>query len=144
MGKGVVYAKDTANFVANRILTFGSTFIMHEMMKDGLSVEEVDALTGPAVGHASSATFRTADLVGLDTLISVVGNVVNNCPDDEQLEVMRVPEVLLKMRRKEPARRQDGFGLSTRRPRSGREGQAHHSRPGPGNAGVPRPDQAAV
>ncbi|MBI4557604.1 MAG: 3-hydroxyacyl-CoA dehydrogenase family protein, partial [Candidatus Hydrogenedentes bacterium] len=66
LGKGVVYAKDTPNFVANRILTFASQFIMHEMTKDGLTVEDVDALTGPEIGHAKSATFRTADIVGLD------------------------------------------------------------------------------
>src|SRR5690606_7008784 len=75
LGKGIVYAKDTPNFVANRLLTFAMQFTLHEMTKDGLSVEEVDALTGPAIGHASSATFRTADLVGLDTLKLVVGNV---------------------------------------------------------------------
>jgi len=57
LGKGVVYAKDSPNFIGNRILTFASQFILHEMTKDGLSVEEVDALTGPAVGHASSARF---------------------------------------------------------------------------------------
>jgi 3-hydroxyacyl-CoA dehydrogenase len=111
MGKGVVYAKDTANFIANRILTFGSTYIMREMKNDGLSVEEVDALTGPNVGHASSATFRTADLVGLDTLISVVGNVASNCPDDEQLEVMQVPDVLLKMKEKNLLGNKTGSGF---------------------------------
>jgi 3-hydroxyacyl-CoA dehydrogenase len=97
LGKGVVYAKDTPNFIANRILTFGSQFILHEMTKDGLTVEEVDALTGPAVGHASSATFRTFDLVGLDTYLNVVGNVRNNCPEDERLDLMRGPEWLEKM-----------------------------------------------
>ncbi|MDZ4857617.1 MAG: 3-hydroxyacyl-CoA dehydrogenase NAD-binding domain-containing protein, partial [Candidatus Hydrogenedentes bacterium] len=97
LGKGVVYAKDTPNFVANRILTFGSQFIMHEMTKDGLSIEEVDAVTGPAVGHASSATFRTFDLVGLDTYLNVLGNVANNCPDDERLDVMVAPEWLKTM-----------------------------------------------
>ena len=91
LGKGIVYAKDTPNFVANRLLTFAMQFTLHEMTKDGLSVEEIDALTGPAIGHASSATFRTADLVGLDTLKLVVGNVRNGCPDDERLDLMSGP-----------------------------------------------------
>lgn len=98
LGKGVVYAKDSPNFIANRIMTFGSQYINHEMMKDGLSVEEVDALTGPNVGHASSATFRTADLVGLDTMINVLSNVQDNCPDDEQIELIKdTPTYLTKM-----------------------------------------------
>lgn len=97
LGKGVVYAKDTPNFIANRILTFGSQFILHEMVKDGLSVEEVDAVTGPAVGHASSATFRTMDLVGLDTYVHVVGNVYNNAPEDERREVLAIPDFVSKM-----------------------------------------------
>jgi 3-hydroxyacyl-CoA dehydrogenase len=94
LGKGVVYAKDTPNFVANRIMTFSSQYIAHGMLKDGLTIEEVDALTGPVIGHASSATFRTGDLVGLDTMINVVGNVANNCPDDERLDVMAIPDFL--------------------------------------------------
>jgi len=91
LGKGIVYAKDTPNFIANRIITFTMQYIMHEMTKDGLTPEEIDALTGPAVGHASSATFRTADLVGLDTLHKVVGNVRNGCPEDERLAIMSGP-----------------------------------------------------
>ena len=92
LGKGIVYAKDTPNFVANRIITFAMQYLMHEMTKAGLSVEEVDALTGTAIGHAGSATFRTADLVGLDTLHKVVGNVYNGCPDDERRDLMKGPE----------------------------------------------------
>jgi 3-hydroxyacyl-CoA dehydrogenase len=91
LGKGIVYAKDTPNFVANRLLTFAMQYTLHEMTKDGLGVEEVDALTGPAIGHASSATFRTADLVGLDTYQKVVANVFNGCPDDERHDIMQGP-----------------------------------------------------
>lgn len=97
LGKGIVYAKDTPNFVANRLLTFAMQFTLHEMTKDGLSVEEVDALTGPAIGHASSATFRTADLVGMDTYKKVVANVANGCPNDERLDVMQLPDWVEKM-----------------------------------------------
>lgn len=92
LGKGIVYAKDTPNFVANRLLTFAMQYLLHQMTKDGLSVEEVDALTGPAIGHASSATFRTADLVGMDTYKKVVANVANGCPDDERLDLMHLPD----------------------------------------------------
>ena len=97
LGKGIVYAKDTPNFIANRLITFAMQYVMHSMTEAGLSVEEVDALTGPAIGHASSATFRTADLVGLDTLQKVVANVKNGCPDDERLSIMSGPAWFDKM-----------------------------------------------
>ena len=91
LGKGIVYAKDTPNFIANRILTFAMQFTLHEMTKAGLTIEEVDALTGPAIGHASSATFRTADIVGLDTYVKVVKNVYDGCPNDEYRHLMTGP-----------------------------------------------------
>ncbi len=97
LGKGVVFAKDTPNFIANRILIFAMQYIMHEMVKDGLTVEEVDALTGPNIGHAKSATFRTADLVGLDTYVHVMNNIAEGCPDDERHSLMVVPDFLKKM-----------------------------------------------
>ncbi|MEA3365642.1 MAG: 3-hydroxyacyl-CoA dehydrogenase family protein, partial [Candidatus Hydrogenedentes bacterium] len=97
LGKGIVIAKDTPNFVANRILTYASQYIMREFPKQGLSVEDVDNLTGPIIGHASSATFRTADLVGLDTYVHVIGNVYNGCPDDEQREMFKPEPWLQKL-----------------------------------------------
>lgn len=99
LGKGIVYAKDTPNFVANRILTYMMSYIMHEMTKDEfkLTFEEVDALTGPIIGHASSATFRTGDLVGMDTFVHVVANVYNGCPNDEQRNLLVSPPWLTKM-----------------------------------------------
>lgn len=97
LGKGIVYAKDTPNFVANRLLTFAMQYTLHEMTKDNLSIEEIDALTGPAIGHASSATFRTADLVGLDTYQKVVANVFNGCPNDERHDIMQGPDWVTKM-----------------------------------------------
>lgn len=97
LGKGIVYAKDTPNFIANRILVFNMAWILHEMTKEGLTVEEIDALTGPAIGHASSATFRTADLVGLDTFVKVVKNVYDGCPNDECRDYLKLPEWVDKM-----------------------------------------------
>jgi 3-hydroxyacyl-CoA dehydrogenase len=75
MGKGVVHAKDTPNFIANRIGTFSALNVMRLMQEMDLSVEEVDALTGTAVGWPKMATFRLTDLVGLD----ILGHVVRKC-----------------------------------------------------------------
>jgi 3-hydroxyacyl-CoA dehydrogenase len=82
LGKGVVYAKDTPNFIANRIGTFSVLNAIRLMQELDLSIEEVDALTGSAVGWPKSATFRTIDLVGLDILTSVVSNFVRNARDE--------------------------------------------------------------
>src|SRR5579862_6794769 len=82
LGKGVVLAKDTPNFIANRIGTFSVLNVMRLMQEMDLSIEEVDALTGQAVGWPKSATFRTIDLVGLDILGHVVGNMTTNVHDE--------------------------------------------------------------
>jgi 3-hydroxyacyl-CoA dehydrogenase len=82
LGKGVVVAKDTPNFIANRIGTFSVLNVMRLMQEMNLSIEEVDALTGQAVGWPKSATFRTIDLVGLDILGHVVGNMTSNVHDE--------------------------------------------------------------
>ncbi|EFK10337.1 3-hydroxyacyl-CoA dehydrogenase, NAD binding domain protein [delta proteobacterium NaphS2] len=97
VGKGTVYAKDTPNFVANRIGTFGMFSFINAMMELGLSVEAVDKLTGPMVGNAKSATFRTGDLVGLDTLLHVAENVYEGSPDDEKREIFQPPPFIKKM-----------------------------------------------
>lgn len=97
MGKGVVTARDTPNFVANRIGVFGLLDAIPTMQDLGLTVEEVDFLTGPLIGHPKSASFRTADLVGLDTFIAVAGNVYHGCPDDEARDTFRVPPLLQRM-----------------------------------------------
>ncbi len=82
LGKGIVFAKDTPNFIANRIGTFSVLNVMHVMQEMDLSVEEVDALTGQAIGWPKSATFRTIDLVGLDVLGSVAANMIRDVHDE--------------------------------------------------------------
>jgi 3-hydroxyacyl-CoA dehydrogenase len=97
LGKGVVPAKDRPNFIANRIGTFGALYTIKTMLEDGYSIEEVDKLTGPAVGRPKSATFRTFDLVGLDVFTHVIKNLYENLPEDEERDMFVVPEVLAQM-----------------------------------------------
>jgi len=97
LGKGVVFGHDTPNFVANRIGVFGMLGLIDLAVKGGYTVEEIDAIFGPPLGRPKSAVFRTADLVGLDTVIDVAENCFNNLPHDEARETFRVPEVLRKM-----------------------------------------------
>ena len=97
LGKGVVPAKDRPNFIANRIGTFGALYTIKTMLDDGYSIEEVDKITGPAVGRPKSATFRTFDLVGLDVFTHVIKNLYEALPDDEEREMFVVPGVLAKM-----------------------------------------------
>lgn len=97
LGKTTVLAKDTPAFIANRIGVFGIMAIMHLMEKMDLSVDEIDALTGPIIGRPKSATFRTADVVGIDTLVNVAKGVEQNCPNDEAAETFVIPDWLQKM-----------------------------------------------
>jgi 3-hydroxyacyl-CoA dehydrogenase len=94
LGKGVVPAKDRPNFIANRIGVFGMMATIHEMIAMGFTPTEVDQMTGKAIGHASSATFRTSDLVGLDVTAHVTNNLYPAVPDDEDREVFQIPEVI--------------------------------------------------
>jgi 3-hydroxyacyl-CoA dehydrogenase len=82
LGKGVVYAKDTPNFIGNRIGVFSILATMHHTAKFGLGFDVVDALTGPAIGRPKSATYRTADVVGLDTMAHVIKTMADTLPDD--------------------------------------------------------------
>jgi len=97
LGKGVVVAKDTPNFIANRIGTYSMLNALRLMSSLGLAIEEVDACTGPAVGWPKSATFRTADIVGLDVLVHVVKNIYQTAPDDESREAYKVPPFVEEM-----------------------------------------------
>src|SRR5690625_3624172 len=97
LGKGVVLAKDTPNFIANRIGTYGLLITVQEMLKGGFSVGEVDSVTGPMIGRPKSATFRTLDVVGLDTFIFVAKNVYDQVEGEEK-EAFDVPEFMHKMK----------------------------------------------
>src|SRR5829696_7434068 len=97
IGKTTVLAKDTPAFIANRIGVYGMMAIFGVIEKLDLTIDEVDALTGPIIGRPKSATFRNADVVGIDTLVKVAKGVFENCPHDESKEIFQVPEWLNKM-----------------------------------------------
>jgi 3-hydroxyacyl-CoA dehydrogenase len=97
LGKTTVLCKDTPAFIANRVGVFGMMAIMNAMEKLQLNIDEIDALTGPVVGRPKSATFRTADVVGIDTLVKVAKGVADNCTDDEAKEMFNIPAWLNKM-----------------------------------------------
>ena len=91
LGKTTVIAKDTPAFIGNRIGIYGIQSLFHLVKEMGLTVEEVDKLTGPVIGRPKSATFRTVDVVGLDTLVHVANGIYENCPDDEEHDVFKLP-----------------------------------------------------
>ena len=97
LGKTTVLCKDTPAFIANRIGVYSIMSIFSLVDKLGLSIDEVEALTGPMIGRPKSATFRTADIVGIDTLVKVAGGVHDNCPNDEAKDVFTIPGWLLKI-----------------------------------------------
>ncbi len=97
LGKGVVIAKDTPNFIANRIGTYSMLNALRLMSTLGMTIEEVDACTGPAVGWPKSATFRTADIVGLDVFVHVINNIYETAPHDESRNDYKVPGLVEEM-----------------------------------------------
>lgn len=97
LGKTTVLCKDTPAFIANRIGVFGMMAIMQIMDKLDLTIDEIEALTGPVIGRPKSATFRTADVVGIDTLVKVAAGVAANCKDDEAKDTFTIPQWLQKM-----------------------------------------------
>jgi 3-hydroxyacyl-CoA dehydrogenase len=111
LGKGIVPAKDTPNFIANRIGVHAVMVTLQAMRDMGLTVEEVDALTGPVLGRPKTATFRLADLVGLDTFLHVAENVRENAPEDESHDAFTPPEFLEQMVAKGLLGRKSGAGF---------------------------------
>lgn len=97
LGKGIVFAKDTPNFIANRIAAFSSFNTIKTMLEGDYSIEEVDAMTGPLIGRPKSATFRTTDIVGLDTSLYVADNLYKAVPNDERHEMLVAPDFLREM-----------------------------------------------
>ncbi len=94
LGKTSVIAKDTPAFIGNRIGIFGIMSLFHLVKEMGLTIEEVDKLTGPVIGRPKSATFRTVDVVGLDTLVHVANGLYENCPEDEAHQLFKLPDFI--------------------------------------------------
>ena len=97
LGKTTVLCKDTPAFIANRVGVFAIMKVVDSMQKLDLNIDEIDKLTGPVIGRPKSATFRTSDVVGLDTLIKVAGNLNKGLVNDESRDLFRLPDVVLKM-----------------------------------------------
>jgi 3-hydroxyacyl-CoA dehydrogenase len=114
LGKGVVVAKDTPNFIANRIGTYSMLNALRLMAQLGMTIEEVDACTGPAVGWPKSATFRTADIVGLDVLMHVVKNIYETAPQDESREAYKLPAFVEEMAKRHWLGDKTGHGFYKR------------------------------
>lgn len=123
LGKGVVVAKDTPNFIANRIGTFSMLNALRLMAELDMTVEEVDASTGPAIGQPKSATFRTADLVGLDVLAHVVRNIYDTVPKDESREIYRLPTLIEQMMKRGRLGEKTGGGFYKRVKKAGGESE---------------------
>ena len=94
LGKTSVVAKDTPAFIGNRIGIFSIMSLFHGVKDMGLTIEEVDKLTGPVIGRPKSATFRTVDVVGLDTLVHVANGIADNCPKDERHDLFKLPDFI--------------------------------------------------
>ena len=111
LGKGVVIARDTPNFIANRVGVHAMMATFNVMQELGLTIEEVDALTGPAIGRPKTATFQLADLVGLDTFLHVADNIYPLIPNDEAREVFHAPEFVRRMVERGLLGRKSGGGF---------------------------------
>ena len=97
LGKTTVLCKDTPAFIANRVGIYSIMKVVKTMQELDLTVDEVDKLTGPVIGRPKSATFRTSDVVGLDTLIKVANNLYEGLTEDESREVFKLPQVVAQL-----------------------------------------------
>jgi len=111
LGKGIVWAKDTPNFVGNRIGVYGMTKAMQLMVEDGLTIPEVDAIFGPAMGRPKTAMFKTSDLVGLDVMGHVARNTYDLVPGDEERAAFVLPEFVTRMVDKQLLGKKSGAGF---------------------------------
>jgi 3-hydroxyacyl-CoA dehydrogenase len=119
LGKGAVVAKDSPNFIANRLGSFAGMHDVRYALEHGYPIEEVDALTGPLVGRPKTATFRLFDQVGLDIMVDVAGNLYELAPDDESREVLPAPEPLRRMLEARKLGNKTGGGFYRRGKRDG-------------------------
>ncbi len=125
LGKTTVLAKDTPAFIANRIGVYGMMAIFGLIEKLGMTIDEVDALTGPLIGRPKSATFRTADVVGIDTLVKVAKGVYDHCPADEQRNAFAIPAWLDKLVEQKWLGDKTGQGFFKKTKGSGGEKEIH-------------------
>lgn len=116
LGKGIVHGKDTPNFVANRIGVFAMMHLIKLAIEGGYTIEEVDAIFGSPLGRPKSAVFRTADVVGLDTIIHVANNCYENLPHDERRDDFKVPAILEQMAERKMLGDKTGGGFMKKTP----------------------------
>ena len=119
LGKGIVLAKDTPNFIGNRLGTFSMMNVMRYAFENGYGIEELDAITGPLIGRPKTATFRLQDQVGLDISVGVAENLYEEVTDDESREQLRPPEKLNEMREQNLLGAKSGSGFYKREERDG-------------------------
>jgi 3-hydroxyacyl-CoA dehydrogenase len=114
LGKGVVLAKDTPNFIANRVGVYGFLSTIQRALKEGYTIAEVDTILGPNMGRPKSAVFRTADLSGIDTTTHVADNLYENAPNDEKRETFQMPDVIREMLKRNMLGEKSGQGFYKR------------------------------
>ena len=116
LGKGIVVAKDTPNFVANRIGAFALQQLLRMVLDEGYGVDEIDLLTGRLIGRPKSATFRTLDLVGLDTFARVTANLFENAPGDEHHQLFEIPDLIQRLIEQDRLGAKSGQGFYRKSP----------------------------